>query len=358
MSALPPPSAAGLAVTLVSGGDLIDSRRVAESMSRGPARRVSCALDVSGADSAEFAVDLAEALMADASDGLTGNAVVLLEPSADPVEVALVMEHVLNIQEPAVLVGIRDVVAVTSVSEVLTVLFDARADGAAAAGSRDFDAPGRLARRLEFASVIVLTDDDASHQPAQAKLVTAFLAQLAPAARVVSESQVSSLRSPSVLLVRGRAHRLGASMGWQQQLVEGAPAAASPGAIGAHVFRDPRPFHPGRLYEAIGDRLIPQRVGRILRSRGFVRLATRPDRVGAWSTAGDVLDLDPTSLLSWDADSPVGQEIVFFGLRLDRDVLDATLTACLLDPTELVAGPESWARYADPFPQWSVPHHH
>jgi G3E family GTPase len=147
-------------------------------------------------------------------------------------------------------------------------------------------------------------------------------------------------------------------MGWQQQLAEGTPAAGTRDIIGTHVFRDPRPFHPERLHAALGERLVPDVVGRILRSRGFVRLATRPDRVGIWSTAGDILDLDPTSMVGWDPDSPIGQEIVFFGLDLDRAAPDLTLSSCLLGTDELEAGPTAWARYPDPFPKWGIHHHH
>jgi hypothetical protein len=89
-----------------------------------------------------------------------------------------------------------------------------------------------------------------------------------------------------------------------------------------------------------------------------VRLATRGGRVGSWASAGDVLDLEPTGMLSWHADSPIGQELVFFGPGLDERALAATLAECLLTVDELVAGPDAWASYEDPFPEWVVEHHH
>ena len=221
----------------------------------------------------------------------------------------------------------------------------------------DLATPGRLAGRLEFASLIVITDVDDGEVPGGVGLVRALLGRLAPSAQVVTLSEIDTARPRSGMLVHGRAHRLGASMGWQKHLEVGAPAVGERELNGAFVFRDPRPFHPGRLHEAISTQLIPERVGRIIRSRGFTRLASRPDSVGAWSTAGDVLDLDPTGMDSWDPDSPIGQEIVLFGLDLRLEVLEETLTSCLLNTSELLAGPTVWATYADPFPRWAIHRH-
>ncbi|RII97111.1 GTP-binding protein, partial [Clavibacter michiganensis] len=156
---------------------------------------------------------------------------------------------------------------------------------------------------------------------------------------------------------RGRARGLAAGMGWQVALAgEAAPTSAD--GMGVHVFRDPRPFHPGRLHRAVAHDLVPGPVGRIVRSRGLVRLATRPATVGAWATAGDVLSLDPTAMRSWDADSPAGQEIALVGECLDGALLDEILGACLLEAAELVAGPAEWHGYADPFPVWDTEHRH
>jgi hypothetical protein len=71
-----------------------------------------------------------------------------------------------------------------------------------------------------------------------------------------------------------------------------------------------------------------------------------------------VLRLDPTAMASWDPESPAGQEIAFTGERLDGSLLDEILGACLLEPDELVAGPDAWRGYADPFPAWDTEHRH
>ncbi|SKA96354.1 Cobalamin synthesis protein cobW C-terminal domain-containing protein [Agreia bicolorata] len=347
---------AGLAVTLVSSSDRLRAEQIAAILSGCAVSESPVELDVGGDDDATFAVELAEQLASDCDDGLTGNTVVVLEAGADIVEIALVLEHMLEARRPRVPVGIRDVVAVTSVREVGQQLLGWASE--ASAQGDDFTSPGCLASRLEFASMIVLTDAPDAAAPADTRLVLALLARMAPSALVLTPFDVAHARQLSGLLVRGRARRLGASMGWQRELVEGAPAHPVSDACSTFVFRDPRPFHPGRLHAAVTLRLTPENVGCIARSRGFVRLATRGGRVGSWATAGNVLDLEPTEMLSWSADSPIGQEIAFFGPGLDEIALERTLSECLLTAEELAVGPEVWATYADPFPEWVVEHRH
>jgi hypothetical protein len=215
---------AGLAVTLVSSSDRRRAVQTAAILSGCTVSEPPGELDVGGDDDATFAVELAEQLASDYDDGVTGNTVVALEPGADVVEIALVLEHVLEARRPRVPVGIRDVVAVTSVREVTQQLFGRTVEPSARMAD-DVTSPGRLAARLEFASMIVLTDVPDAAAPEDTRLVLAFLARMAPSALVLTPSDVANARQLSGLLVRGRAHRLGASMGWQRELVEGARAS-------------------------------------------------------------------------------------------------------------------------------------
>jgi G3E family GTPase len=343
-------SAKRISASYFSGSDYSPSVGISGSLSgSGPTESPS-------GDSAGFAVDLADQMVAAFHDGRGGNSIVALDPAADATEVALVLEHVLDSRRPRLPIVVRDVVAVTSVRELLAELFVMRRDTAASAQEEDFDRPGRLASRIEFASIIVLCDLTAARLPRGTALVRAALGLWSPAARIIGIDDVATAQTPNARLARGRARRLGSSMGWRQQLARRAEPTRD--VVGAHVFRDVRPFHPGRLHEAVTTALIPEKVGRIVRSRGFVRLASRPEHVGSWSSAGDVLNLDPSGMSSWDADSPIGQEIVFFGLDLDPEVLDAALAACLLSPAELAGGPAEWAIYPDRFPAWAIEHHH
>jgi G3E family GTPase len=343
----------GLAVTLISASDLRSASRVAAAAVGAPEADPASVVEAPGGDSGDLGADLADGLMADADDGRTGLAVVALEPAADPLEVALVLEHVVEARHPgATPIGILDVVAVTSVAEVRDLLLDPRDDDAT-----PMDAAERLAGRLECASVVVLDGLDPARPTPDARRATALLALLAPAARVVPVGDRASLAAAPIRIGRQRARRLAAGMGWQAALAGVAPPDPGEG-MGVHVFRDPRPFHPGRLHAAVARDLVPGAVGRIVRSRGLVRLASRPATVGMWATAGDVLRLDPTGMVSWDPESPAGQEIAFVGERMDGELIDRILGACLLAPDELVAGPDAWHGYADPFPAWDSEHRH
>ena len=343
----------GLAVILVSSSDLRAASRVAAAAVGAPASEEPAPVEAPGGDSGDLGADLAEGLIRDADDGRTGLAVVAIEPAADPLEVALVLEHVVEARHPgSTPIGILDLVAVSSVAEVRDLLLDPRA-----ADATPFDAAERLAGRLECASVVVLEDLDPAHPSPDGRRALALLACLAPDARVVAVADRAALVAAPLRIARQRARRLAAGMGWQTALA-GVPAAPTAGGMGVHVFRDPRPFHPGRLHAAVVHDLVPGPVGRIVRSRGLVRLATRPATVGSWATAGDVLSLDPTGMRSWDAESPAGQELAFVGEHLDAALLDGILGACLLAPDELVAGPGAWHGYADPFPAWDAEHRH
>lgn len=120
----------------------------------------------------------------------------------------------------------------------------------------------------------------------------------------------------------------------------------------AFRYRDPLPFHPARLADVVEHDLVAGPQGRVLRSRGFFRLASRPDHVGSWSSVGAMLALDPTANPSWDEDAPIGQALWFVGEGLDVDRLSRALDGALITPSELLAGPDLWRSWADPFPVW------
>ncbi len=115
--------------------------------------------------------------------------------------------------------------------------------------------------------------------------------------------------------------------------------------ISGTVFRSDAPFHPGRLWEFATVGLDSGAYGRILRSKGFFRLATRPRVTGLWSQAGSVARFEPSG--AQDADNAQGQELVFIGTGLRSEELRTALTGCLMrDGESLPAG--------DPFPAWDT----
>jgi G3E family GTPase len=148
-------------------------------------------------------------------------------------------------------------------------------------------------------------------------------------------------------------------------------------AVGAHeplpdhgvvawVFQARRPFHPQRLHDALDEI-----TDGVLRSRGHFWLASRPELVMTWESAGG-LSLGPHS--GWLADLPGEhwgavdperrlaaavdwdpyygdrhQHLAFVGIGADPVHVHRALAGCLLTDDELADGAESWVRLPDPF---------
>ena len=61
------------------------------------------------------------------------------------------------------------------------------------------------------------------------------------------------------------------------------------------------------------------------------------------------------TLKDWDKE--VGdrtQEIVVIGLHMDNDAVRAAMEACLLTDKEMKLGPDVWAKFDDPWPEWEA----
>ena len=351
-----------LAVTLVTGLHDGTRRGIARAMAGGTKAESADATGGDGHDG-EFAAALADRLVGLALDGRRGAVVVDLSADADIVEVGLVFEAVFA--EHGRHIALRDVVAVATASDVRTLLFrDGVGDDA-----REIALAERLALQLEFATVVVVTAS-AAVTPAEMLEIRGLLLKLNPTARRLQLAGNGELRplDPGPLESRplqsgpdvdagGTPAPFGRSAGWMLELA-GTVMPTTADGIGCLVYRDPRPFHPVRLAAVVDGWLEPDLAGLIIRSRGLVRLASRADRVGSWSTAGSVLALDPTSMTSWDRHSPIGQELVFFGRDLNRDYIVRALDCCLLSDDEMLAGPMEWETYYDPFPVWDLEHDH
>lgn len=344
-----------LQVTLVSGLPGAGRSSVVRALSgKAPVSSFDAAVVGAGDPSAtsEHVLDLADALFAEARSGRSGSVVVELPHQADTTHVGLLLEELFECEpdsEPAP--RLRNLVTVTSVSDIHRLLFRVGDQLA------EFDTAEQLATQLEFATTIVLSGI-AITPTEDIREARALISRLNPWANVVSMETV--MRSPGrcasnrVRPARGLAE----NAGWMLELSGRGPLPTTTDGIGVVVFRDPRPFHPGRLAEALASGFDPDEAGLLLRSRGLIQLASRPHVVGTWASAGEVLSLGPTSMASWDAESPLGQEIVFFGRDLDVEHVTQVLSASLLTGSEIVAGSAEWVTYEDPFPVWNLEHDH
>ena len=201
-----------------------------------------------------------------------------------------------------------------------------------------------LVDQIEFADVLVLNKLDLVDTDAAARL-RAALRRLNPVARIV-EARHARVPLGQVLgtglFDLDRAQQ---APGWVRELNGDHVPETEEYGVSSTVFRSELPFHPGRLWTFVTDGLDSGAYGRVLRSKGFFTLATRPLVTGLWSQAGSVARFEPSA--ARDDEAPYAQELVFIGTRLERERLREALAACLLAPGE-------GAPSEDPFPAWDT----
>ena len=227
-----------------------------------------------------------------------------------------------------------------------------------------------LIDQVEFSNVIVVTKTDLLDS-SQSHALLATLRRLNPGAEVLVADHGKI--EPVAILGTNKFDMAEAENmpGWLAELRgEHVPETEEYG-IGSFVYRARRPFHPQRLYDFL---VRGWRHGNLVRSKGYFWLASRFDQAGSWSQAGGIMNHGYAGLF-WSAvpedewpehmehraaieskcEPPFGdrrQEIVFIGQSLDEVQASRALDACLLNEKELVAGPDSWKRFPDPFPLW------
>ena len=132
-----------------------------------------------------------------------------------------------------------------------------------------------------------------------------------------------------------------------------------------------RPFDPEKFYNFLHN---TEQFGKLIRSKGYFWLATRPLFCAQWSQAGGIAHYGfagmfykaipkkdwPTELeLLADINSkwlePFGdmrQELVFIGQSLDKKAMIKALDDCLLPEDAVLKGKDFWKTFNDPFPIW------
>ncbi|MYD79413.1 MAG: GTP-binding protein [Gammaproteobacteria bacterium] len=227
-----------------------------------------------------------------------------------------------------------------------------------------------LTDQVEFSNVIVVTKTDLLNLSQTSELL-ATLRRLNPGAEVFvadhGRVELSSILGTSKFDMEKAAE----APGWLAELNgEHVPETEEYG-IGSFVYRARRPFHPQRLYDFL---VSGWRYGNLVRSKGYFWLASRFDQAGSWSQAGGIMnhgfaglfwsalskdkcpeEMEHREAIESKCEPPYGdrrQEIVFIGQALDENQARRALDACLLNEKELIAGPNSWKQFPDPFPQW------
>jgi G3E family GTPase len=227
-----------------------------------------------------------------------------------------------------------------------------------------------LVEQVEFANVLVMSKLDLVTRD-EAERLAAMLRHLNPDARIVPADHgrvpLGSVLGTGLFDFDKAAQ----APGWLKELRgEHVPESIEYG-ISSFVYRSRTPFHPARLWAFLQD---AETWEGVLRSKGFVWLASRMDVAGLWSQAGASAtcqaagrwyaalakaewpdDEEARRQIEADWQEPWGdrrQELVFIGVGLDELKLRAGLDAALLGPEELAIGAKRWTMLDDPFAPW------
>ncbi|AXY43373.1 zinc metallochaperone GTPase ZigA [Halomonas sp. JS92-SW72] len=227
-----------------------------------------------------------------------------------------------------------------------------------------------LVDQIEFCDVLLISKSDLL-TPAQLDELTAVLRSLNPEAELIPITHGQVPLEKVLETGRFSFERAQQAPGWLKELRgEHVPETEEYG-ISSFAYHARRPFHPQQFFELLhGDWF----GGKLLRSKGFFWLATRPQFAGQWSQAGGIAHYGfagmfwkavPESRWPEDPDyraaildkwqEPFGdmrQELVFIGQNLDEARIRQALDACLLSEEALLAGKEAWQALPDPFPAW------
>lgn len=227
-----------------------------------------------------------------------------------------------------------------------------------------------LVDQVEFADVILISKTDLI-EPASLERLIAVLKTLNTEAKIIpiiqGQVDIDQILDTN-LFDFSRAQQ---APGWLKEMRgEHVPETEEYG-IGSFSYEARRPFHPEKFYNFLHSE---DHRGKLIRSKGFFWLATRPEFAGQWSQAGGIARYGFAGLFwkavpkeRWPDDEdylesihnlwvePFGdmrQELVFIGQGLDKEQIISRLDDCLLTPDEVLRGKEYWKTLNDPFPAW------
>lgn len=216
-----------------------------------------------------------------------------------------------------------------------------------------------LISQLEWANVILVNKVDCVSEE-RVNEIRAIIKKLNPSAKVIpaTRSAVALEELMDTGLFEYETSMQAAS--WVEELSREHTPETEEYGISSFVFRARRPFHPERLWKLIqSDEWKP-----IVRSKGYLWFATRPDYGIIWSHAGLSCEVKPGGL--WWAQIPESewpeeyreeiqalfagetgdrrQELVVIGRKMDRARIEELLASCLVRDDEVAD--------SDPFPKF------
>jgi G3E family GTPase len=227
-----------------------------------------------------------------------------------------------------------------------------------------------LIDQVEFADVILISKTDLIDNDALKRL-EAILKSLNTTAKIIpiSKGQIAIEEVMGTQLFNfDKAQR---APGWLKEMRgEHIPESEEYG-IGSFSYSARRPFYPEKIYQFFHN---SSDFGKLLRSKGYFWLASRPQCAGHWNQAGGIAhygyggmfwmavpksqwptELDDLKSIEEQWVEPFGdmrQELVFIGQNLDKAAITVALDACLLNDEDLCRGQAYWSSLSDPFPRW------
>jgi len=227
-----------------------------------------------------------------------------------------------------------------------------------------------LVDQVEFADVILVSKTDIAKADDVERL-TAILKSLNTDAKIIpimdGQVNVDAVLNTGLFDFE----KAEQSPGWLKEMRgEHIPETEEYG-ISSFSYEARRPFHPEKFHHFLHN---TKDYGKLIRSKWYFWLATRPEYAGTWSQAGGIArygfggmfwksvpkdnwptDEDYLASISEKWIEPFGdmrQELVFIGQNLNKTDVIHALDNCLLSEEEVLRGRAFWETLSDPFPAW------
>ena len=227
-----------------------------------------------------------------------------------------------------------------------------------------------LVDQVEFADVILISKTDLITNDELNKL-TAILNTLNTQANIIPISNGHININEVLNTGLFNFERAQQAPGWLKEMRgEHIPETEEYG-ISSFNYTARRPFAPEKFYNFLHN---TEQFGKLIRSKGYFWLATRPLFCAQWSQAGGIAHYGFAGMFykaipkkDWPTEpelladinskwlEPFGdmrQELVFIGQSLDKKAMIKALDDCLLPEDAVLKGKDFWKTFNDPFPIW------
>ena len=227
-----------------------------------------------------------------------------------------------------------------------------------------------LVDQVEFADVILISKTDLVTNEQLNKLI-AILNTLNTQAKMIPISNGNININEVLNTGLFNFARAQQAPGWLKEMRgEHIPETEEYG-ISSFNYTARRPFNPEKFYHFLHN---TEQFGKLIRSKGYFWLATRPLFCAQWSQAGGIAHYGFAGMFykaipkkDWPTDpelladinskwvEPFGdmrQELVFIGQSLNKQAMIEALDDCLLPEEAVLKGKVFWKTYNDPLPIW------